>query len=139
MSFQPLELSDVENFGDAEIPETKNFGQFVTIDWVQEAELQRPAKTEEEDSVPSWRRYTNMFWQRSRELIVLTCIALLLGFIAGSIQIITETLVNWKSGHCARNWLLNKSFCCEGYVDPSNKLAFRETKRTPMHRRWRVA
>ncbi|KAM3160212.1 Chloride channel protein [Lachancea thermotolerans] len=122
MSFQPLDVEDLGNSGPEEVPETKNFAQFQTVDWIQESTpLRRAGERQANEAgnatdagapVARWRRYRDLAWRRCQEIITLTCIAVLLGLVAGSIQIVTETLVNWKSGHCARNWLLNKSFCC---------------------------
>ncbi|SCU98236.1 LAFA_0G16512g1_1 [Lachancea sp. 'fantastica'] len=121
MGFERVEFSEFEIERTVQIPETKNFEQFQTVDWIEESQSQSkpPFKDVEEELYleSSWRRWRQWLWNRLREIITLTCIALLLGFIAGSIQVVTETLVNWKSGHCSRNWLLNKSFCCAGVVE----------------------
>ncbi|SCV05011.1 LANO_0G16534g1_1 [Lachancea nothofagi CBS 11611] len=117
MSFEPLALVDPDDVGESQIPGTANFGQFQTIDWIEESQKHASSTSHDNPDLnfeSSWHRYRYWAWKRFREIITLTCIAILLGFIAGSIQIVTETLVNWKSGHCARNWLLNKSFCCAG-------------------------
>ncbi|SCU99209.1 LADA_0H18250g1_1 [Lachancea dasiensis] len=123
MSFEPLDFVDSGNVGVSQISEIKGFGSFQTVDWIEENRkgtvLASLDDSQLEFETP-WRLFRQRMWLRFREIITLTCIAVLMGCIAGSIQIVTETLVNWKSGHCARNWILNKSFCCVG--------SFRDTK-----------
>ncbi|SCU91395.1 LAME_0E12354g1_1 [Lachancea meyersii CBS 8951] len=117
MDFQPVELTDLESGGSLQIPETKNFPLFQTVDWIEESQNGSSSSIKSGPELYSetrWGHLRHWIWRRFREITTLTCIALLLGFIAGSIQVVTETLVNWKSGHCSRNWLLNKSFCCAG-------------------------
>ena len=57
-------------------------------------------------------KYKMIAWDKCKTFITLTTVAIVIGCFAGFIQIFTETLVNWKTGHCSRNFLLNKSFCC---------------------------
>lgn len=122
------------------IPETKNFDQFITIDRIAEENssiltgagstkaytrrrLSQGNLTESneynlDDSFDTkYGKYRAMIWDKGKTFITLTAVAITIGCFAGFVQILTETLVNWKTGHCARNFLLNKSFCCS-YVDP---------------------
>ena len=95
------------------IPETESFGKFITIDKLVEAD--KPISDvgqSREISTSTFQVYKGSIWERSKTFVTLTSIAVMIGCFAGFIQIMTETLVNWKTGHCARNWLLNKSFCC---------------------------
>ena len=97
----------------AVIPETESFHKFVTIDRLVEAN--NPISYfghSREILSSSFQAYRGTIWEKSKTFVTLTCVAVLIGCFAGFIQIFTETLVNWKTGHCARNWLLNKSFCC---------------------------
>lgn len=109
------------------IPETEAFDKFITIDKIAEANspvsiVQGPG--ERFSSI--YQVYRSTIWRKSSTFVTLTCIAILIGCFAGFIQILTETLVNWKTGHCARNWLLNKSFCCADVIIAG------ESKRNPM-------
>ncbi|EDO16059.1 hypothetical protein Kpol_1067p32 [Vanderwaltozyma polyspora DSM 70294] len=98
---------------DQVIPETAKFDQFVTIDWITEENTPLLSIPNERDVLnDGFKKYRQLLWERSRTVVTLTVIAVTIGCIAGFLQIFTETLVNWKTGHCARNWLLNKSFCC---------------------------
>lgn len=96
------------------IPEVGNFDKFTSVDWIEEEkrELSKGTSHDEFD-IPrsSWYEYRRLIWKRGSSFITLTAIGLSIGGIAGFLQIFTELLVNWKSGHCARNWLLNKAFC----------------------------
>lgn len=115
-----------------DIPETANFDKFLTIDWM--AEGNKPVRNKRFDdrilhSTSIYRRLKSLFWDRFKVILTLTLIAITIGGIAGFLQIFTETLVNWKTGHCERNWLLNKSFCCSIDLNTngnnSEKRAFR--------------
>lgn len=95
------------------IPETQNFDEFTTIDWIAEENRPIDGQTNERYNLSvRYHRFKELIWGRCRAVVTLTLIAVVIGCIAGFLQIFTETLVNWKSGHCARNWFLNKSFCC---------------------------
>ena len=95
------------------IHETANFDKFTTVDWITEEDRPLLNLPGERDFLNNgFRKYRQLLWERSRTGVTLTIIAVTIGCLAGFLQIFTETLVNWKTGHCARNWLLNKSFCC---------------------------
>ncbi|QLL34514.1 hypothetical protein HG536_0G03760 [Torulaspora globosa] len=95
------------------IAETQNFDSFVTIDLVSEENTPISGKYGDRyDFGVRFRRLRKLIWDRCSTVVTLTLIAVTIGCIAGFLQIFTETLVNWKTGYCARNWLLNKSFCC---------------------------
>ncbi|CAI4043863.1 hypothetical protein SKDZ_10G2400 [Saccharomyces kudriavzevii ZP591] len=101
----------------ANIPETQNFDQFVTIDKI--AEGNRPLSVESDRSFlnSKYQYYREVIWDRAKTFITLSSTAIVIGCIAGFLQVFTETLVNWKTGRCNRNWLLNKSFCCSNVVN----------------------
>ncbi|SCW02681.1 LAFE_0F11980g1_1 [Lachancea fermentati] len=122
MSFQVVPLSDMEENPGTQIPETQNFDKFTTEDWMEGGKDQLRSETSDRYFSSSYQKYGHTLWKRGRQLITLTAIAVLLGFIAGCIQILTETLVNWKSGRCSRNWVLNKSFCCANIPKAGQKL-----------------
>ncbi|CCE62076.1 hypothetical protein TPHA_0B04040 [Tetrapisispora phaffii CBS 4417] len=112
------------------IPEVARFDQFTTIDWIAEestpvlltngalinvSNINDIDSNNENNGRAEFSRFGNykkLIWERSRAVITLTLIAITIGCIAAFLQIFTETLVNWKTGHCKRNWILNKSFCC---------------------------
>ncbi|SMN19383.1 similar to Saccharomyces cerevisiae YJR040W GEF1 Voltage-gated chloride channel localized to the golgi, the endosomal system, and plasma membrane, and involved in cation homeostasis [Maudiozyma saulgeensis] len=119
-SYNPLDEDDTNEPYDknlALIPETESFAKFITIDKLVEAD--RPIsdiKQSREVFASTFQAYRGTLWEKSKTFVTLTCIAILIGCFAGFIQIFTETLGNWKTGHCARNWFLNKSFCCTDVV-----------------------
>lgn len=95
------------------IPETQNFENFVTIDLISEEKTPINGGYDERRALDTrFRKFKELIWDRCSTVVTLTLIAVTIGCIAGFLQIFTETLVNWKTGHCARNWMLNKSFCC---------------------------
>lgn len=113
--YSPLNKTGSNDDRFALIPETQNFDDFVTIDWIAEGNRPIHGISSERDILSlRFRRFKELVWDKSRTVVTLTCIAITIGCIAGFLQIFTETLVNWKTGHCSRNWLLNKSFCCSG-------------------------
>ncbi|AET37609.1 Gef1p Ecym_1376 [Eremothecium cymbalariae DBVPG len=119
MFFQEVDSGE----GNAVIPEVKKFDEFKTIDWVEEEKCHEGRIVVGETYYEGrWSSYKNLIWRRGKVVIVLTLIGLLVGCIAGFIQIFTETLVNLKSGVCTRNWLLNKSFCCTDRDEHTGKL-----------------
>ncbi|CCK73463.1 Gef1p NDAI_0G04800 [Naumovozyma dairenensis CBS 421] len=94
------------------VAETQNFDQFNTIDRMSDNTVTTNFDITNNDRKFLTGRYKKLLWEKGKMFITLTCIAITIGCIAGFIQIFTETLVNWKTGHCSRNFLLNKSFCC---------------------------
>ncbi|CAL9730589.1 anion/proton exchange transporter Gef1p [Monosporozyma unispora] len=138
----------------AVIPETKNLDQFITIDRIAEenspiltgAGSKRAystrhrlnsvgSETSREENITyhnerihfnsKYGKYKELMWDRCKTFITLTTVAITIGCFAGFIQIFTETLVNWKTGHCARNFLLNKSFCCSNVESVSDSITSR--------------
>lgn len=108
---------------DGIIPEIKNFDNFSTIDWIEEDKQSN--RNEVNNNVyceSKWHNYKEYIWLRGKTFITLTIIAITIGGIAGFLQIVTETLVGWKSGYCSRNWMLNKSFCCINIVNEGSKV-----------------
>ncbi|CDO95108.1 unnamed protein product [Kluyveromyces dobzhanskii CBS 2104] len=100
-------------------PEVANFDKFTSVDWIEEEKRKFSTDTSHENfEIPrsSWYTYRSLLWKRGSSFITLTIIGLSIGSIAGFLQIFTELLVNWKSGHCARNLFLNKAFCCSKEV-----------------------
>ncbi|KAL3232341.1 Anion/proton exchange transporter GEF1 [Nakaseomyces bracarensis] len=116
-----IELSQYNN-----IPETQAFDKFVTIDRIAD---NRPVvlvpHVEREYFNKKYHGYLEWLWDRMKIFVTLTTIAITIGCFAGFIQIFTETLVNWKTGHCTRNWLLNKSFCCNGVLEETSDTSAR--------------
>lgn len=112
--YSPANKSETDNDRFQKIQETERFDDFVTIDWLAEDNRlinQNKLAHHEERSLRYWQGSFHL-WAKCRAVVTLTCTAVVIGCIAGFLQIFTETLVNWKTGHCGRNWLLNKSFCC---------------------------
>ncbi|CCF58727.1 hypothetical protein KAFR_0F01310 [Kazachstania africana CBS 2517] len=128
-SSSPQDINS-SKFATEVIPEIKNFSKFTTIDRLSEEDS--PVVLFEEDGrsfLTSKFQFYSTIWERSRTFITLTSVAILIGCIAGFIQIFTETLVNWKTGYCARNWLLNKSFCCANIPESLDKRSLLFDKR----------
>lgn len=107
---------DISKFNN--IDETQSFDKFITIDRVADnRNVILLPNAEREFFNKKYNGYINWLWNRGKIFITLTAIAITIGCFAGFIQVFTETLVNWKTGYCTSNWLLNKSFCCSDVVD----------------------
>lgn len=120
MSSSNKGISNSDRFDN--IPETANFSQFLTIDWLNEKN--KLISDGGNKNYPNndlrnlrYQRFKRAVWSRCQTIVTLTAIGVTIGCIAGFLQIFTETLVNWKTGHCTRNWLLNKSFCCSNFTN----------------------
>ncbi|KAH3900415.1 Gef1p SCDLUD_003394 [Saccharomycodes ludwigii] len=121
---------------DITIPETSGFDNFITIDWIDERRnklkksqylnngfntISNHQATTATSTNFTFRRnfvvrfFKYIFYQKASTFLTLTFIALTIGCIAGFLQIFTESLVNWKTGRCTTNWLLNQSFCCSEF------------------------
>lgn len=133
MSFQRISSvdDDTDMRSSLSVPEIQNFHQFTTIDWVEEDKPFKSSNTFGQNVYysSSYHKYKDIVWQKGKTFITLTCIAATIGCIAGFLQIFTETLVNWKSGYCSTNWLLNKSFCCASSNNGTTKFL---TKRSEL-------
>ncbi|SCV03251.1 LAMI_0H06656g1_1 [Lachancea mirantina] len=113
----PVKNGSEDSISAKKIPEIRAFDDFVTVDWVEEDEVQIDSDRQQILFRSNYVRYTQKIWAHVREIATLALVAIVLGLVAGTLQIGTETLVNWKSGHCARNWFLNRSFCCAAVKD----------------------
>ena len=79
------------------IPETQNFDDFTTIDWISEEDRPVNGGTNERYNLNlRYHKFKELIWGRCRIVVTLTLIAVVIGCIAGFLQIFTETLVNWK-------------------------------------------
>ncbi|EDK36766.2 hypothetical protein PGUG_00864 [Meyerozyma guilliermondii ATCC 6260] len=96
------------------VKEVQRFDDFVTIDWVEDEldeHLQRLAKKKTSHSQTSLFQRIMAF---SQTWFVLALMGLMIGCIAGCLNIITAWLGSLRSGHCGHNFYLSKAFCCWG-------------------------
>lgn len=94
------------------VPQVKRFEEFVTIDWVED-ELDNHANTlvKYRTTGKSLRLKIVSFTQN---WLVLGSMGVIIGLIAGCLNIITAWLSSIKLGHCSNGFYLTKSFCCWG-------------------------
>ncbi|GMG21255.1 unnamed protein product [Ambrosiozyma monospora] len=65
-----------------------------------------------------WRRFiADRLKVSLQSWVTLTLIGLVIGTIAGCLNIITEWLGDFKTGYCSTNFYLNKDFCCFGEAE----------------------
>ncbi|KAK7203145.1 chloride channel [Myxozyma melibiosi] len=109
-----------------DLPQTKRFDEFKTIDWVQDAARdQLRTRLRKSRTFRVYGRATfSTLVSRLTELLesiqgwlVLTLIGLVVGSCAAILNIATEWLSGFKSGYCSTGFYLNEEFCCWGEED----------------------
>lgn len=97
------------------IKEVKRFDDFVTIDWVED-ELINHKNAQKETIHTSLKIKLFSF---IRNWLVLSLMGIIIGLIAGSLNVITAWLASVRFGYCSQGFYLNESFCCyqQGHCD----------------------
>lgn len=91
------------------------YDDFRTIDWVNEnLQLHKSKNTK-----ASRRLQVSYFYEFFQTYIILTVVGIVIGTVAGCLNIITEYLSNIRTGYCQNALYLNKSFCCWGELSES--------------------
>lgn len=94
------------------VKEVQRFDDFVTIDWVEDEldeHLQRLAKKKNAHAELSLFQRALAF---SQTWFVLALMGVMIGCIAGCLNIITAWLASLRTGHCSHNFYLSRAFCC---------------------------
>ncbi|ORY85640.1 voltage gated chloride channel [Protomyces lactucae-debilis] len=104
-----------------DINEVRRYGDFTTIDWVQDASREHRRKLEKQKlqrgsssrlgTVKGWLWHA---YDAGQAWMVVSLIGACIGLNAACLNILTEFLGDIKSGYCSRGWYLNKEFCCWG-------------------------
>jgi len=104
------------------IPHLQKFNDFKTIDWVND-NLQNHKRKLLLTQKTTKRHMTKLrllnIYQSLQTYIILTVVGITIGFVAGSLNIVTEYLSNIRTGYCSTHFYLNKSFCCWGELEES--------------------
>ncbi|GJJ71257.1 chloride channel 3/4/5 [Entomortierella parvispora] len=106
------------------LQEVKQYEDFTTIDWVQDAVRERYRQTSKTaEANHSWASYLWESYEAGQAWLVVSLVGIVIGINAAFIAICTEWLSDIKLGHCSYAWWLNQKFCCwgveseDGYCD----------------------
>ncbi|KAI3406175.1 GEF1 [Candida oxycetoniae] len=97
------------------IREVKRFNDFRTIDWVEDEldeQKQRFLKVKRISSKGS--NFKDKVISQVLNWLVLAAMGIIIGLIAGILNIVTSFLASIRVGHCKETFYLNESFCCWG-------------------------
>ncbi|KAG0015172.1 glycerol ethanol, ferric requiring protein [Entomortierella chlamydospora] len=99
------------------LQEVKQYEDFTTIDWVQDAVRERYRQTTKAapDGSGSWSSYLYDSYEAGQAWVVVSLVGVVIGLNAALIAICTEWLSDIKLGHCSYAWWLNQKFCCWGF------------------------
>lgn len=89
------------------------YDDFKTIDWVEENLQVHKSKSINKKS----HLQLSTFYQFFQTYIILTIVGIIIGTVAGCLNIITEYLSNIRTGYCSNAFYLNRSFCCWGELN----------------------
>ncbi|KAI5889245.1 uncharacterized protein SCHCODRAFT_02633974 [Schizophyllum commune H4-8] len=107
-----------------ELEQIRRYEDFTTIDWVQDAILERNRRIRAERQLNEalhngrGRMGIWLYAQARRALnasqswLVVSLVGICIGINAALISIITEWLSDLKMGYCSDGWWLNQNFCC---------------------------
>ncbi|KAG0238613.1 glycerol ethanol, ferric requiring protein [Actinomortierella wolfii] len=97
------------------LQEVKQYEDFTTIDWVQDAVRERYRRAVKEASKDhSWRSYLLDAYEAGQAWFVVSLVGIVIGLNAAFIAICTGWLSDLKLGRCKFAWWLNQKFCCWG-------------------------
>lgn len=117
-SIQLESLDDSTQNWDNNIPQLKRFEDFKTIDWINDNLQSNKRKLLLNENTQTSFKLLN-FYKSLQTYIILTAVGITIGFVAGSLNIVTEYLSNIRTGYCASHFYLNKNFCCWGELEES--------------------
>ncbi|KAF8947267.1 glycerol ethanol, ferric requiring protein [Haplosporangium gracile] len=97
------------------LQEVKQYEDFTTIDWVQDAVRERYRQNSRtSEAGHSWTAYLWESYEAGQAWLVVSLVGVVIGVNAAFIAICTEWLSDIKLGHCSSAWWLNQKFCCWG-------------------------
>ncbi|KAF9584268.1 glycerol ethanol, ferric requiring protein [Lunasporangiospora selenospora] len=106
------------------LQEVKQYEDFTTIDWVQDAIRERYRQTAKvSEGNNSWMSFLYESYEAGQAWLVVSLVGVVIGVNAAFIAITTEWLSDIKLGRCSYAWWLNQKFCCwgveseDGYCD----------------------
>lgn len=103
----------------SDIKEVKKFQEFRTIDWVEDHLEEHKTSLLKSQNVSRTTSFIEKAFSSMQNWITLALMGILIGLIAGSLNIITAWLASIRLGHCSKNFYLNRAFCCWGQDEES--------------------
>lgn len=103
-----------------DVNQVKRFDEFTTIDWVQDElrdhrfQLLKQNNNRNSSSNTTKISWRNWFLSVSLSWLGLAVVGVIIGSIAGCLNIITAWLASIRTGRCVGNFYLTKAFCCWG-------------------------
>lgn len=95
------------------VREVKRFDEFTTIDWVEDELCEHWKRLSKNRSINSRATsFKDKLISATQNWFVLGFMGVVIGLIAGCLNIITAWLASIRMGHCSGNFYLNKTFCC---------------------------
>ncbi|KAG7664447.1 GEF1 [[Candida] subhashii] len=91
----------------------QRFDDFRTIDWVEDELDEHKQRLLKSKSISGTSiKFKDKIIAQIQNWVVLAIMGIIIGLIAGCLNIITAFLSSLKNGHCKGNLYLNESFCC---------------------------
>ncbi|KAI5950480.1 GEF1 [Candida theae] len=101
-----------------EIREVQRYDDFRSIDWVEdELDEQKQRLLKLKHITNRGNNLKDKILSQVSNWLVLACMGIVIGLIAGSLNIITSFLSSARLGYCKRGLYLSESFCCWGEND----------------------
>ncbi|CCH40661.1 Chloride channel protein [Wickerhamomyces ciferrii] len=101
-----------------QIPKLSKFEDFKTIDWLNDNLQSNKRKVLLSNTNKTSFKWLNLY-RSLQTYVILTAVGITIGFVAASLNIVTEYLSNIRTGYCSSHFYLNKSFCCWGELEES--------------------
>lgn len=121
---QPIELLDITLrsrqtgswINQDDVDQVKRFHEFRTVDWVED-ELNEHSKRLAKHKTTGAASFRNRIYLTTQTWLLLALMGVLIGLIAGFLNIITAWLGSLRLGRCSSNFYLSKQFCCWGQTE----------------------
>ncbi|KAK9704630.1 glycerol ethanol, ferric requiring protein [Basidiobolus ranarum] len=98
---------------DEAIEAISRYEDFATVDWIQDANMERSRRHKLMNSLDSsWKSWLWLSYEAGQAWIVALLVGCTVGLNAALINIISEWLSDVKLGYCSTGWWLNQKFCC---------------------------
>lgn len=108
---------------DEELEQIRRYEDFTTIDWIQDAILERNRRIRNarNEYIALRGRHVTFSWlwaqvkravSTGQSWFVVSLVGVCIGLNAAIISIVTEWLSDIKMGYCSDGWWLNQQFCC---------------------------
>lgn len=97
------------------IKEVKRFLEFRSVDWLEEELREHRTRLNERiNSRNANRPLVNRLFSSILNWLVLSVMGIIIGLIAGCLNVLTAWLSSIRFGHCSNHFFLDKAFCCRG-------------------------